>query len=312
MSFGILLVVFTKVIFQYIFSYIFTSGFLHSMKNIAYICLPLFLGACAGGGSSGGGSTASTTPFTTFSAIAPNSTVQSTGGSTQFTYTSSAAVSNGQSISGATLTTKYDASTTPTSISIQSAQGASVSINTAIGDTISTSGGVILGASKDTATNIIVSTGFEYQSFGVWAAGAGAGTAGAFSVGSPTAVANIPTSGTASFAGKSFGVYGSAGSVYSTLADMTASVNFTNRSIMFTTANTINNDTKVSVSGLNLIGSFAYNAGSATFSGGVVSISGMSGVGLGQFYGPAANEIGGTVSLSGSNGVFTGSFGGKR
>lgn len=281
------------------------------MKNFAYLLIPFFLAGCAGGGSGGGG-TASTTPFTTFSAISPNSTIQSSGGSTQFTYSSSAVTSNGQSISGATLTTKYDSSTNPSSISIRSAQGASVSINTAIGDTISSGGGVILGTSKDASTNVIVSSGFEYQSFGVWAAGAGSGTAGAFTVGSPTAVANIPNSGMASFAGKSLGVYGSNGSVYSTIADMTASVNFANRSIVFTTANTVSNDTKASIPGLNLIGSFVYNSGSAAFSGGVVSTNGMSGVGSGQFYGPAANEIGGTVSLSGSNAVFTGAFGGKR
>ena len=301
---------FTNLIFQYIFK-LMTPNFLFSMKNIAYIFLPLLLAACGSGGS-GSGSSASTTPFTTFSAIAPNTTIQSSGGSTQFTYSPSGVTSNGQSISGATLTTKYDASTNPTAISIQSAQGASVSLNTAIGDTITTTGGIVLGTSKDANTNLLVSTGFEYQSFGVWAAGAGSGTAGAFTVGSPTAVANIPTSGSASFTGKSFGVYGSSAGVYSTVSDMTATANFTNRSIMFTTSNTINNDTKAAASGLNLIGSFAYNSGSAIFAGGVVSAGGMSGVGTGQFYGPAANEIGGTVSLSGSGGVFTGAFGGKR
>jgi len=281
------------------------------MKNYVCILLPIFLVSCAGGGSSSGGS-ASTTPFTTFSAIAPNTTVQSNGGSAQFTYSPAAVTSNGQSISGATLTTKYDASTNPTSISIQSAQGASVSLNTAIGDTITTAGGIILGTSKDGNTNLLLSTGFEYQSFGVWAAGAGSGTAGAFTVGNLTSVANIPTSGTASFTGKSLGVYGSSAGVYSTISDMVATANFSSRSIMFTTSNTINNDTKAAVSGLNLIGSFAYNAGSAVFSGGVVSSNGMSGIASGQFYGPAANEIGGTVSLSGNNGVFTGAFGGKR
>lgn len=281
------------------------------MKNYVYILLPIFLVSCAGGGSSSAGS-ASTTPFTTFSAIAPNTTVQSNGGSAQFTYSPAAVTSNGQSISGTTLTTKYDASTNPTSISIQSAQGASVSLNTAIGDTITTAGGIILGTSKDANTNLLLSTGFEYQSFGVWAAGAGSGTAGAFTVGNLTSVANIPTSGTASFTGKSLGVYGSSTGVYSTISDMVATANFSSRSIMFTTSNTINNDTKAAVSGLNLIGSFAYNAGSTVFSGGVVSSNGMSGIASGQFYGPAANEIGGTVSLSGNNGVFTGAFGGKR
>jgi len=281
------------------------------MKKIAYIFLPLLIVGCAGG-SSGGGGSASTTPFTTFSSIAPSATVQSSGGSAQFTYSPAAVTSNGQSISGATLTTKYDASINPTAISIQSAQGASVAINTALGDTITTAGGIISGASKDNNTNLLMSTGFEYQSFGIWAAGAGSGTAGAFSVGSQTAVANIPTSGSASFTGKSFGVYGSSAGIYSTVSDMAATANFTNRSIVFTTSNTINNNTKAAASGLNLIGSFAYNAGSAVFSGGVVSSNGMSGVATGQFYGPAANEIGGTVSLTGNNGVFNGGFGGKR
>lgn len=283
------------------------------MKNLTLLALPLFVAACAGGGggSSGGGS-ASTTPFTSWAAVAPSSTVQLSGGSTQYTYTTSTLTNNGQSIVGASVTVAESASNSPTSVTIQSAQGASVSVNTANGDTITTSsGGVLSGQSKDGKTQIL-GISYDYQSFGVWNSGSGSGTVGAVTAGNATAAASIPTTGSATFTGKSLGVYGSAGAGYFTVADMTANVNFASRSIGFATTNTVNTDTFAKIPGLNLGGSFAYNPGSGQFSGGVGSVNGMSGTGSGQFYGPAATEIGGTVALSGSNAVFTGSFGGKR
>jgi hypothetical protein len=282
------------------------------MKKLALLSLPLFIAACAGGGGGGSSSgSASTTPFTSWAAVAPNSTVQLSGGSTQYTYTSTAATLNGQSITGATVTVAENANNSPTSVAIQSAQGASVSINTANGDTITTSGGVLSGQSKDGKTQIL-GIQYDYQSFGVWNSGSGSGTVGAVTSGNATAVTSIPSTGSATFTGKSLGVYGSSGAGYFTVADMTANVNFANRSIAFATTNTVNTDTFAKIPGLNLGGSFAYNPGSGQFSGGVGSVSGMSGTGSGQFYGPAANEIGGTVALSGNNAVFTGSFGGKR
>lgn len=281
------------------------------MKKLALLSLPLILAACAGGGSSGGGGSASTTPFSSWAAVAPNSTVQLSGGSTQYTYTSTSATLNGQSITGASVTVAENASNIPTSVTIQSAQGASVSVNTANGDTITTSGGVLSGQSKDGKTQIL-GISYDYQSFGIWNNGSGSGTVGAVTSGNATAAANIPTTGSATFSGKSLGVYGSNGAGYFTAADMTANVNFANRSIAFATTNTTNTDTGAKVAGLNMGGSFAYNAGSGQFSGGVGTVNGMSGTGSGQFYGPAATEIGGTVALSGNGGIFTGAFGGKR
>ena len=174
-----------------------------------------------------------------------------------------------------------NANNSPTSVTIQSAQGASVSVNTANGDTINTSsGGVLSGQSKDGKTQIL-GIQYDYQSFGVWNNGSGSGTVGAVTVGNATAAANIPTTGSAAFTGKSLGVYGSSGAGYFTVADMTANVNFANRSIAFATTNTTNTDTGAKVAGLNMGGLFAYNAGSGQFSGGVGTVNGMSGTGSG-------------------------------
>ena len=70
------------------------------MRLLAVLALTGFLAACAGGGGGGGSSSSSggttITPFTSWSALTANSTVQALGGST----ISSVATGNTQSITG--------------------------------------------------------------------------------------------------------------------------------------------------------------------------------------------------------------------
>ena len=163
--------------------------------------------------------------------------------------------------------------------------------------------------------------GWNYQSFGAWnqqnAGGVGAMTVSSF--GQATPASAVPTSGQATFTGKSAGFYVSpAGQGSVAAADVTVNANFSARALGFSTSGTtIARDLKAPVAAphLNLNGTFTYSAGSNAFAGTVTSASGsMSGPSKGQFYGPAAQELGGAYSLKSPTTTesFTGAYGAKR
>lgn len=163
--------------------------------------------------------------------------------------------------------------------------------------------------------------GWNYQSFGAWNQqnAGGIGTITASSFGQATPASAVPTSGQATFTGKSAGLYVSpAGQGSVTAADVTVNANFSARSLGFSTSGTtIARDLKAPVAAphLNLNGTFTYSAGSNAFSGTVSNAGGsMSGSSKGQFYGPAAQELGGAYSLKSPTTVetFTGAYGAKR
>lgn len=299
------------------------------------ISASVLLSACGGGG--GGSSTAAvtTSPFTSWSAIRPNTNVQINGGSTQFSYTAnpttgvvSSITNNGIANQGAWVSLTYGAGYLDlTAIQFTSAQGQYVAVSSYAGDSISTIGvgpvgSRVYGVTKDKTTEVLAINGpsysWDYQTYGVWVTGegVGSGTAGAVSAGSATPVTGIPATGTAIFYGNALGVYGIAGlPAYSTAASMSANTNFGSRSIAFATSGTVmasfNGGNVLSAPGLNMSGNLTYASGSNQFSGPVRSSSGMTGTAAGQFYGPNANEIGGTYNLTGS-GFMGGGFGGKR
>lgn len=179
---------------------------------------------------------------------------------------------------------------------------------------------------------------YAYMSFGTWNDIQGTGgdnyrmATGDYVFGSATAPANIPTSGTATYTGAISGVYSPASGVmpYSTYADMSATADFSGRSLSFATTNSRIYDTRnetydqatnqvvvrtdaVAADHLNMSGTLTYTAGSNLFSGNVADGGGRSGTATGRFYGPAAEEIGGVFSVSGSGaGGHFGHFAGKR
>lgn len=301
------------------------------MRLLIALTLSGLLAACAGGGGGGGSSSGGVviTPFTSWAAIQPNSTVQASGGSTGASYTSNPITgqvltvsSASQASSGATVNFTYGP-TSLTGIAIQSAQGASASLNTNNGDVISTtsSGSVLYGYNAARTTTLLAPSvdyfGWNYQSYGVWLTGqgTGSGTVGAASVGSITPTASIPATGTGSFSGNSLGMYvNSSGQAFYTVANMTANANFATQAVTFATTGTttVNLATGVSASAptLNLSSNMTYTGG--TLSGAITSGSGMSGTATGKFYGPTAQEIGGTYALSGGGSGMFGGFGGKR
>ncbi|HEX6157450.1 MAG TPA: transferrin-binding protein-like solute binding protein [Burkholderiales bacterium] len=163
--------------------------------------------------------------------------------------------------------------------------------------------------------------GWNYQSFGAWnrqnTAGSGAISVSSFWHATPASA--VPTSGSATFTGKSSGFYVSpAGQGSIAAADITVNANFSTRSLGFTTsATTIARDLKAPITAphLNLSGMFTYSAGTNAFAGTVTNAGGtMTGASKGQFYGPAAQELGGVFNLKSSTSAeaFTGAYGAKR
>jgi hypothetical protein len=162
--------------------------------------------------------------------------------------------------------------------------------------------------------------GWNYQSFGVWAVNGAPMQVGAMSAGAVTPATAVPTTGSATFTGHAGGFYfDGTGSRLTTDAQMSATANFSSRTIDFSTTGTVvstaaNPAVTSARPELNLSGNLSYGSGSSQFSGNVgTANNALSGDASGRFYGPNAQEIGGVYGLSGSNGArMVGAFGGKR
>lgn len=289
------------------------------MRLLAVLALTGFLAACAGGGGGGGSSSSSggttITPFTSWSALTANSTVQALGGST----ISSVATGNTQSITGGSFLGTYGSDGDLSSFTLGASDGSSANFNKNSGSTFTYSGDTII-AVNNTNSNVAVLVdpnvaGWNYQSYGVWVNTSPASVA-AVSVGSPTVGSSIPTTSSATFTGGAGGVYYDGSASYVTAANMTASVNFATRQIGFATTSTAKTNLSTGVTSSatsqNLSGTLSYSAGSNNISGNLTSTGGMSGTAVGQFYGPSANEIGGTYKVNSGSSYMIGGFGGKR
>ena len=177
--------------------------------------------------------------------------------------------------------------------------------------------------SADGSTALVANpyaAGWNYQSFGAWnQQGNGKGAITVSTFGQATPASAVPTSGQATFTGKSAGFYVSPTGQGSIVAsDLTVNANFGARSLAFSTSGTtIARDLAAPVAAphLNLNGSFAYSAGTNAFAGNVSNAGGtMQGTSKGQFYGPAAQELGGTFNLKSATTAETlaGAYGAKR
>jgi hypothetical protein len=162
--------------------------------------------------------------------------------------------------------------------------------------------------------------GWNFQSFGVWNThGADTRQVSSFSFGAPTPVSAVPSSGTASFAGKLGGFYVSpAGEASVASADVRVNADFGNRSLSFASSGTrLTQDLKAFVPAphLNLGGTLTYSPAANTFSGALSTAGGsMSGSTTGRYYGPAAQELGGVLTVKSPSTVetLTGAYGAKR
>jgi hypothetical protein len=173
--------------------------------------------------------------------------------------------------------------------------------------------------------------GLQYSTMGVWEYDAATpGTkgiqGGVFSIGVLTAGADIPTTGTASYAGRLVGTYSDgAGQRWSVGADAAATANFGARTVDLTSSSSVRvpqgGGTLTPDAGLNITqGRFAYSSGTNVLDtsnlGGAPVLTqgyGMQGRGLAYFYGPQAVELGGSVFVdNGANQQMTGGFALKK
>lgn len=98
---------------------------------------------CGGGGGGGGSGSAGVTPFSTWSAITPNSTVRVEGNSQEVSYTANSSTDRVTSVSsvspnqdGAYYQSSYGSDGRANAVTLRSAKGTTVSWSTAKGDTI--------------------------------------------------------------------------------------------------------------------------------------------------------------------------------
>lgn len=298
----------------------------HALQFALLISATAALTACGGGG----GTSATLTPFTSWSAVQPGTSITVNGISQSGTYsfdTNTERITSRSfdaSASAASSAVTFDSNNQLTALTINPAGGTAISFTKGTDAFRNLPGNlyIVEMESSDTINNALLANpygfGWDYQSFGVWATGAGtgSGTVGTMSVGAQTAGSAIPTSGTAVYSGNTLGYYVSqVGTYYYTTSGMTAAANFDQRSINFATTGTKELFSGAALTPLNLTGVLGYASATNQIAGSVTTGSGLTGSVNGRFYGPAAQEIGGTFSVtSGTNALegYAGAFGGKK
>lgn len=176
-------------------------------------------------------------------------------------------------------------------------------------------GVVAIGLTTDSGIETLVladpeALAFEYQTFGLWLGGdTGSGEArlGAGAFGAPTAVAEVPVDGTASYSGLLVGIAVFDDQIVDGVAAIVGlDADFAAQSIAFGSTETVVDD----VPDVSLDMSGTLDIADGRFVGPVTTAGGLSGAVNGRFYGPDAVEAAGVFDLVG-DGVerFTGSFG---
>ena len=318
-------------------------------SHVLWLTTIVVLGGCAGGGGGGGGGAPNlpvVQPFTSWSAVQPNSKVPAQGMSqtTSLTFapngdvTSVAAVSAVNTAASSATLTFGTSQQDLTGLQFSAPAGSVTWDSTVLGGGTVRCGGQQCTASKDSGASEALTInpyapqgpGWNYQSFGVWETGTStSGTFGAMSFGAPTPVNALPSSGIATYTGLTAGVYvNGTGQLFGTSANMSATVNFgPARSVAFSTIGTQVSTASGALTPrpeLNMTGALTYLSGSTQFTGAVNTAPGfpsfnLSGTATGRFYGPAAQEIGGVYSLTRPQQVgevvqpsMGGAFGGKQ
>jgi len=310
------------------------QNLLTSIFLLPFVGIMGLLTGCSGGG---GSSVNSGPSFTRWSDIDPPETVTVGGLSLEADYVAPAPDYTVTQITDPVISTSssasitYDADGLITRISVTTPSG-TVTWDEAAGDSIdSTDPYAVAAVSADESAVAIainpLPIGWDYQTFGAWETGrgAGAGTVGAISIGAPTAGSAIPTVGSATFLGATLGAYVNAdGRDYLTASSLAVNADFVNRSLEFNSFNTRTIDPVTGDSalepGLALSGTLSYAAGVNAFSGnltaaGSASVSPMTGTSQGRFYGPNAEELGGVFAVkAGGDSVesYGGAYGAAR
>lgn len=294
------------------------------------------LAACGGGGN---GTSATLASFSSWDAVNPGGRVTLGGVSQSGTFTSNLAMEQITSTtldaaaSGASVVATFDANRQLTAFTlVPGGGGTPLSFNDAT-DTFSYltySPSINVAISADQSKYLLAADpfafGWDYQSFGLWTtvSATGEGTYGAISAGAMTPGSAIPVSGSALYQGLAGGRYvDESGQAFYTASAVTASANFANRNIAFSTTGTLVSQDLInssSNSGLDLTGTLSYAPATNQIIGAIqnsanLTAPSMSGSVNARFYGPAAQEIGGTFSASpggGSTARYAGAFGARQ
>jgi hypothetical protein len=211
---------------------------------------------------------------------------------------------------------------------VSSATITSTNANAAGGNTLTlsanptnTANSFFVGTGTDLILGMTAGTtgAYSYMTFGMWAdcatncgAGNETGVIGYYAYGQETPVGAIPATGSASYAGNTFGNYLDASNqLFGATSNVAVAANFTNRSLVFSTNNSSvldGNGVLTAKADLNMSGTLTYGTNSNTFTGAVSDAGGRIGTATGRFFGPTANEVGGTYYVKGGGSTNIGAF----
>ena len=318
-----------------------------TIRLLACISISLLaLSACGGGGGSGSGSSSSTTnppppliPAGTFLA-APGATCTGAacnGPEASFAFTGGGTISGTatSSANGAhvTLTTDAMGKTSTVSITVPAGSGGNYShtfdlTNTGVRDTGPFTGFIsaqdIVNTDGTFRNQIVVDPNLTYSSYGFWTnipVSGSAGSTGALAFGQLTPAANIPTSGTLTYSGKTIGsmINGTTStpligneSLMANFGSMTLTGTFNLSTVAQSGSLTPWTTLSISPSANIVSGAYAGTVSGTILSG--TNFGGaLNGPINGNFYGPTANETAGTLSVTdGATIHAVAAFGAKR
>jgi hypothetical protein len=290
------------------------------MRGVSAVAILLSLGvlsACGGGGGGGGpgGGTGGVKPTPATPFFVAGETMESNALAQSVSISS-----RPPSDTDGTVSLTLDDAGTPDNLVVDLSPASPGADGTWSGDEIVCSGGNCALADSDDVGTLANPTalGWSFQTFGYWIqepTGAERQTI-VFSTGSPTPADAVLSVATATYSGKSGGLYVNGADVLEHRADMTADVDFGARTIDFRTTGTqtmpVGTSTATAAPHLNMTGSLAITG--MQFTGEVNTANSINGTATGRFYGPDAQEIGGVYLCNCAVGTeyFTGAFGGKR
>lgn len=316
------------------------------MKLIVAGVLLLTLGACGGGGGgSDGGTTETAAPETDFSdpiVVSPGDSLPTDATMpVQLTGTAIESIFGGgngfeafgspvDAILVTSTNTSGDASAGPDKLQL-TANGETVEID--LRETVESSDvtfdGTTFSITTDSGSFLIqpfasyTANTMEYSVFGGWAKTANAADGSTASdkirfgsFGSETPAESMPSSGSATYTGKSIGLAsvtsGELALIGFTSSDVTVTtpdfnsvtIDSTNTSFSSLDANSLSNPETLDFNATGTISGTGFTASPTN--------AGRNGSVDGQFYGPSAEEVGGTFGISGSNIAYGGAFGAKQ
>lgn len=301
------------------------QAFSSSWRPRALLCVGLAAGL-AGCGGGGGGDGPAASAFPKISDLSKPGTLTLDGFSRETVMTETAAgtvaVSAFSGVGASSIEIALDRNDAPTQIKLTT-PGLSETWTAGAPGTTLVKNDVLYSGVRDgnlRAVQITAPDALEYQRFGAWSVLAGdQGWIGAGSFGHRTAAANLPSTGTARYAGAVTGLYVDGDAKSGVLiAEATVDANFAARLLTFSTTDTqlVAEAATTPAARLNVSPTeLRPTTGDARhFSGvGWTRNSALSGMIDARFYGPNAEEVGGTLALRGAGTeLIAGGFGAKK